>query len=252
MLTDVLSSSQNNTSPLRLWIWHIEFLNLSATCLMHQWQWPVFLILWWPSFLLTVKNKMLFSAMWKRQHLVNKQGLWGNQLYCKPWVTKVSRTCPHCNGSVGKSKSKVGGLCVTRELVHVTTWASTKMLTNMEMAEKISKEQTGRRNKKKIIGWKKCMMHHWDEYQWHRVRLWKEKMNAHFTVHLHTASHVLGTAVPIQICRAKASVCSWEQNLVTASWKPGQPKQETCPMSPLQNAIIRCVFYISYSTKQNQ
>lgn len=98
-----------------------------------------------------IKNKMLLSAMWKKQHLVNKQGLWGKQLCCKSWATDKGQQdnhCPHCEGSLGKSKkSKWGDLHLTRWLVSLHECL--KMHTDMETEEEnVSKEQTVRIVKK--------------------------------------------------------------------------------------------------------
>lgn len=122
--------------------WKIFYL-----LLMHQGQWPVFLILW----LLKIK---CYWVLCGRGNIcwINRGSEEINYIASHGQQTKVSRSCPHCNGSLGKSKSKVGGLGVRRWLVCVMTRASITMHTSMEMEENTSKEQRGRRNKKNIKG----------------------------------------------------------------------------------------------------
>lgn len=69
------------------------------------------------------------------------------------------------------------------------------------------------------------------------------------TQHLHTASQVLGTA--ILICIATASVFVAESRIWSLAAGNQDSLSQKLAQCHLQNAIITCIFYILYSTKQN-
>lgn len=112
-------------------------------------QWPVFLILWWPSLLWLCKTRCYWELCGRGNiWWINRGSEEINYIASHEQQTKVSRTCPCCNGSLGKSKA--GGLCATRDLcmsLHEHPHNAHQHGNGREHME-----QTGRRNKKIKVG----------------------------------------------------------------------------------------------------